>query len=385
MRVLMLTEFFPHSDLVEITGGVEARCYYVAKNLGAQASVVVIAQRTDGGTWEWASAASLPRRLRFLWRAFAEGLAADVDVVEGTNHVVDPVAWLIGLLKRRPVVIYHPDVMIGSWVRDFGLIGLLGEAVERVVLRLPVARYITTSQAVIDKMVAHGVNRKRIALIPCGYERALTEEIRASVTDKQYDVCIVNRLVAYKHVDIAIEAVAGLARAGLQLRVAVIGQGPELDRLRQLARNLGIGDRVDFVGFVPAHTEVLRLIARSRIFVSASTVEGFGIVLAEAMGLGIPYVVTDIDVFREISDNGRGGLLFRALDVSDLSRCMKLLLTDQDLHSASSAAAMHQGARYTWEEIAQRTAEVWRQAAHGPEYRALQPETGERRESAGRR
>lgn len=362
IRVLMLTEFFPRSDQVEITGGVEARCHYVTEHLGPGVTVQVVAQRTAGGAWEWASLASLPRRLRFLWSALQEGMKADFDVIEGTNHVIDPLAFLIGTLRGRPVIFYHPDVLLGSWVRDFGRVGLLGEIVERLVLRLPVSRYITTTNSVAAKMVKHGVDGRRIAVIPCGYPRSLVEEIRAAGSPKLYDVCVVNRLVRYKHVDVVVEAVAKLARSRPRMRALVVGQGPDRVRLEHLASRLGVRQQIEFVGFVPAHAEVLTLIARSRVFVSASTVEGFGIVLAEAMGLGVPYIVSDIDVFREVSGDGRGGVLFPPLDVTALASELDALLGDDEAYARHKEAALEQAAGYAWEEIAQRTAGVWRDA-----------------------
>src|SRR3546814_1292037 len=68
-----------------------------------------------------------------------------------------------------------------------------------------------------------------------------------------------------------------------------------------LTRQLGIADRVQFRGFVERHADVLQTVAASDVFASASQVEGFGIVLVEAMALGVPYVATDIPAHREVT------------------------------------------------------------------------------------
>src|SRR5687768_6813676 len=105
MKVLLITEVLPNADVAEVTGGVEARCFYVARYLRRDHDVTVLADDPEGGArWRSASVASIPlrlvRMLRLLWR----GLRADFDVVESSILVVHPVAFLVGLVKRRPVV-----------------------------------------------------------------------------------------------------------------------------------------------------------------------------------------------------------------------------------------------------------------------------------------
>ena len=355
MRILLVTEFFPRSDAGEITGGVEARCFYVAKHLRERHDVEVLATPTDGTQWDHASFASLPRRLSFLARAVATGVGKDFDVVEGSNFVVHPVAWLLGALRRRPVVLYYPDVLLGEWSERFGAIGVVGELVERAILKLPVARYLVTAQAVATKLTAAGVKDAKITVLPCGFDEEVVGRIRQENPEASYDVVVVSRLVGYKRVDLVLRALAQLAGEGPAPRALVIGRGPEHEALQRLASELGLASTVEFRGYVPHHAEVLRLMARARVFVSASEVEGFGIVLVEALALGVPYVASDIEVFREVLGNGTGGLLFDPGNVADLATKLGLLLGDEELHRAKRQQALDLSARYTWRRIARET------------------------------
>jgi len=369
MQILVVTELLPSSDRGEITGGVEAYCHYVGRELSRDHEVTFIADRTEGDRWDDASLASIPRRIRFLVRALVQGLRTEADVVMGTNYVVHPVAWLIGVLRRRPVVFWYPDVLIGQWRNgQFGRVtGVIGELSERLILRLPVARFIAISQSTADKLVARGIRRDRIDVIPCGYDEAVVAEVAPPPgpdepvrTPVHPRLTVVSRLVPYKRVDLVLDAVARLGERWPDLELVVIGRGPEEERLRAQARSLGIHDRVTFAGHLPRHADVLREIAGSTAFVSASEIEGFGIVVVEASAVGCPIVVSDIGVFREVTGDGTGGLLFRAGDAAHLAAQLERLLADPDLRAACSRAGRAHAVQYRWSEIAQRTAATFR-------------------------
>lgn len=361
MRILFVTEHQPVSDAVELTGGVEARTYYVSRALSTRHGVEVIATRTDGSHWSSASASSIPRRTWFLLSALARGVRTRVDVVDGSNLVVFPVAWLIAKLRRRPVVFWYPDVLIGQWRSgDFGMTGRLGEMIERFVLRLPVDRYIAISHSTARKLIANGVPQARITVVPCGYEpAAVAAALDALDRSGPPTITVVGRLVNYKRVDVVIRAVARLSDSQPDLRLEVVGQGPELPRLRRLASELGVANRVAFRGHVDAHVEVLRRVARSRLFVSASEIEGFGIVVVEAMALGVPYVVADNDAFSEITGAGTGGALFRRGDDADLAVRIDELLSDHVRYAAAAHAGRDFARRYQWHDVADATERVY--------------------------
>ena len=368
MKILIVTEFLPSSERGEITGGVEAYCHYVGHELERDHEVTFIADRTEGERWDHASLGSIPRRALFLLRALWQGLRADADVVMGTNYVVHPVAWLIGLLRRRPVVFWYPDVLIGQWRSgQFGRVtGIIGEVSERVILRLPVARFIAISKSTADKLVAHGVDPHRIEVIPCGYDEAVVAAVGPQPAATHPRLVVVGRLVPYKRVDLVIQALARLVPHRPDLELLVIGRGPEHERLVELAADLGVTDRVRFAGHLPTHSDVLREVAASTVFVSASEIEGFGIAVVEASALGCPIVVSDIPVFDEVTAGGTGGLLFRTGDAVHLAEQLERLLGDHSLRDASSRAGQAHAARYHWSEVAERTAATLRDTIHRP-------------------
>lgn len=359
MRIALATEFLPSSDDAEITGGVEAYVHFVGARLAESNDVVVIAKRTDGASYDTARLGSLLQRILFAARSVGTTWRARPDVVVGTNYVTHPVVWLAGRLRRVPVVFWYPDVLIGTWRSGaFGSAGWLFELLERFVLALPADRYIAITETVGDKLVAQGIPRRKIVVLPCGYE---AEEVSGVAADKVTipgRLVVVGRLVPYKRVDLVIRAVGLLADRQPDVSLRVVGTGGEMESLRALATQLGVADRVEFAGHVRRHVDVLRMVAEADVFVSASEIEGFGIVVAEAMGLGVPAVVSDIAVFREVTENGRGASLFRSGDAEDLADRVEALLADSTARAAQIESAAEVGSRYRWDSIADDTAEV---------------------------
>lgn len=144
-----------------------------------------------------------------------------------------------------------------------------------------------------------------------------------SSTDKKWDVIFVGRLVPIKQVDHAIKAFAMSDTDG---RMAIVGDGSERKKLEKLSKELGIADRVNFLGWVDDPQE---LMLQSKCLVMSSLYEGSPVTLAEAIALGVPIVSYDssagiTDLFT--TDTAKFGLVpkqnIRALS-SALEKCVQ--------------------------------------------------------------
>jgi glycosyltransferase-like protein len=119
------------------------------------------------------------------------------------------------------------------------------------------------------------------------------------------------------------------------------------DRIRQLS----LDDGLVLPGTV-ADAELPSWYHAADAFLFPSVKEGFGLVVLEAMAAGLPVVASDIPVFREFLQHGRGALLVPARDAGALAEAMLLLARDADLRSALAAAGPAVAATYTWERCA---------------------------------
>jgi glycosyltransferase involved in cell wall biosynthesis len=346
MNIGIVSEYFPRSQAVEIRGGAEARAFYIAKNLAKNNKVTVITSREPemnasdeflgmsvlrvGKIRAYSQSGALMGRLSFMREAARIGKQHRFDIVEGSSLLSCPAAWQIGEhLGIRRVCTYH-DVWLGEWVKNIGPAGILGEILERRILSRKWDLIIANSQYTKNKLMRAGVDQNKIQVIHNGVELSRYREIEVPKS-AQPTVCVVARLVKYKRVDDAIKAVHRCAADIPDIRLKIIGTGPEESRLKSLVAELGLEKSVEFLGFVERFEDVVRTMKASRVLVLPSVVEGFGMVVIEAMAAGLPYIAADIPAVREATDGGMGGLLYEPANHEQLAANMKKVLLDDAL------------------------------------------------------
>jgi len=142
---------------------------------------------------------------------------------------------------------------------------------------------------------------------------------------------LVGRLVEKKGIEVAIRAAALLVERFSDMILRIIGDGPLRERLRQLADDLGLSNRVEIAGWLP-HDEVLAQMARATVLVQPSittsdgTQEGIPNSLKEAMALGIPVVGTSHAGIPELVEDGVSGFLVPERDEVALAQRIEHLL-----------------------------------------------------------
>jgi glycosyltransferase involved in cell wall biosynthesis len=141
-------------------------------------------------------------------------------------------------------------------------------------------------------------------------------------------VLAVGKLYHTKGFHHLIRAAAILVESGRELEVELVGGGEEADNLRELARELGIANRVTFSGWVP-EGQVREAMCRATVLAHPSTGLGDGLpnVIREAMALGTPVVASSIAGIPEALDDGCG-VLVPPQDPGALAQALGELLDD---------------------------------------------------------
>ena len=224
MRILIVNEYLPEQRPAR-SPGASRRTATTSAAAPDGHEVQFLSRSTTGSVWDAPTLASLPGRLWFLLRALVQGLRADADVVMGTTYVVHPVAWLIGTLRRRPVVFWYPDVLIGSWRNgQFG-------AVEGSWASLPSASSCgCRSLGSSPSPSRQPPSSWRTALTPAGpSSRAATTPPPSTTSSPNHRPAAHHgrrAAVPYKRLDVVLRGCPPGARQA-RLEVVVIGQGPE--------------------------------------------------------------------------------------------------------------------------------------------------------------
>jgi glycosyltransferase involved in cell wall biosynthesis len=137
-------------------------------------------------------------------------------------------------------------------------------------------------------------------------------------------VVLVARLVPTKGIEVALQALARLK--GRPIRLRIVGEGTHRYEasLRELAQGLGVQHRVDFAGAVPP-AKLAQEYGSADLLVLPSWYEAFGIVLAQAMAVGLPCVASNVGGIPSVVRDGETGLLFPPGDARALAAALQRL------------------------------------------------------------
>jgi phosphatidylinositol alpha-1,6-mannosyltransferase len=174
-------------------------------------------------------------------------------------------------------------------------------------------------------------------------------------------VLTVARLVPHKGQDVGIRAVAELLPEVPDIHYLIVGEGPDAARLRALAEELGVHDRIVFAG-VLSDADVAEAYATATVYLGASRiandvqVEGFGISFVEAAASGVPSVAGDSGGVRSAVRDGETGIVVPSSDVRAVSGALRALLLDEPRRAAMGAAARRLvETHYNWDRVARET------------------------------
>jgi glycosyltransferase involved in cell wall biosynthesis len=384
MKILILSEFFPQGENPEFTGGVEARNYFLAKYLSRKNDVTVFCSRTSSLSNEPASrqvglpttdyrlvflgfprsylqSGDLFKRIFFVVMCVIRGLRTDFDVCDGSNFVTHLAALILGTMKRKPIVFWYADVWIGRWIKNIGITGSLGEILERMVLSFgKKAKFIAISQYTKRNLIKNKIPEKNVTVIPLGVDDLEVESVAVSPLKKKYDLVAVNRLVKYKKTEEIIEAVNIIQKMNSYARVLtlnIIGDGPEKENLQNLINDYQLQESIKIVSG-KEHKSVMRLISESKIFVSASIVEGFGIAPVEAAAFGIPCLLKNIEPYLEHENNLEGCLIFK--NSNELAALIEKMLNEPQEYEKLSKNNKKNSSKFFWSKIVKDTEDLYK-------------------------
>ena len=175
-----------------------------------------------------------------------------------------------------------------------------------------------------------------------------------------------SRLVPKNGVDILIRAMAELNTKKLQAtsyKLQIVGSGPEEKKLKQLAKDLGVENLIQFVGEVPPEG-IPQYLASADIFVRPSRSEGLGTAFLEAMASGLPVIATPVGGIVDFLADRQTGLFCKVDDPADLAKKILLLLEDGFLRDQiSKNGRLLVENKYTWQEVAGQMEMVFKKLA----------------------
>lgn len=250
----------------------------------------------------------------------------------GINHIHEhfgnPTAMVAMLIKtygaaKYSLTIHGPDIFyqVDS--------SLLKEKLSRAEFVRSISDYCKSQ---VQRILEHD-RWSSVHTVRCGVDPDLyggqTSRPKAKTA---FTILCVGRLVPAKGQHVLIESLAEVRDKGHDVRLRVVGTGPDQQSLMALVQRLGLEESVTFLG-VKGQKEVKQEYEQADLFVLSSFAEGVPIVLMEAMSYRIPVISTRITGIPELIEHGEAGLLVPPANASELAKAIIQLAENIDLRT----------------------------------------------------
>jgi 1,2-diacylglycerol 3-alpha-glucosyltransferase len=218
---------------------------------------------------------------------------------------------------------------------------------------------VVPSAAMEEVLDRYGV-RRPISIIPTGIDLDAfrggdgTSFRRAHrIPAARPTALYVGRVAFEKNIEFLLQAVRAVRSALPDVLLVVAGEGPAQRSLQRSVDRLGLGEQVRFVGYLSRRHALLDCYRAADVFAFASQTETQGLVLLEAMALGVPVVATAAMGTRDLLADGRGVLVARP-EVADFADKLRRVLTDAALRARLSAEGEECARRWSSAAMASR-------------------------------
>jgi sugar transferase (PEP-CTERM/EpsH1 system associated) len=283
-----------------------------------------------------------PSRFSFFVPALLRAIRSyQPDIVHSRNWGAIE-AVLAARLSAVPVVIHSEH---GYEVESLSSTPVRQQWTRRLICSLADAVFTVSRELRGFHAAQAGIRPDRIRVLPNGVDTQVFAPARQARARMRYDLGIssadfvvgaVGRMVPIKDYGTLIRAAGRLTEATSKFKLILVGDGPELPRVRELAESIpGLGSHFLALG---RREDVPALLAGMDVFVQTSLGEGMSNTVLEAMAAGLPAVVTAVGGNPEIVSQGCGWL-FDAGDVEHLSQLLLMLASNPSLCARTGQAA----------------------------------------------
>ena len=261
----------------------------------------------------------------------------NVRIWHGHDYKTNALGWALAKFHRMKLV-----TTVHGWVHHTARTPLYYKIDKWSLKRY--ARVYCVSQDLLDTCLEFGVKPERAVLLENGIDTdEFTRQRTVSEAKKElgFDISEIligaaGRLEPEKAFDLLIRSVNDLRKAGLPVRLVILGEGHDRPRLEALIGELGVGAFVTLAGW---QSDVRRYFEAMDLFALSSLREGLPNVLLEAMALEVPCVATRIAGIPKLITDGVDGRLIEPNSGAELTAALKSLVQNESLRAEYSTAA----------------------------------------------
>ncbi len=380
MKLLIVTPIFPPK-----IGGPATYVFELCERLRDKYELTIISFGTDLKPLQGVKIIGLPihyprwgmfrRQLRLFFSILKNGLGSKIIYAQGPDVVGLASMFTSLILRKKLMVKFVGDAVwetafsqgkTKKLLDDFlaspnsGILDKCKIWLQKLVMK--VADKVVVPSHYLGEVLRkyYGLPRNKIQVVYNAF--SLKKEVKLIFKKKEksafFHLVTISRLVRHKNVDGILHAIS-LLKDIFPLKLSIIGEGPELKKLRKLSIELGIAQQTQFLGKLP-HSKSLAILSRSHLFILNSLYEGLPHTLLEAMFLKIPVVATNIPGTTEVAIDRKTALLVKANDYYDLADKIKIMLSDVDLREKFKSEGLKLvTGTFSWDAHIKSLGKIW--------------------------
>lgn len=193
-------------------------------------------------------------------------------------------------------------------------------------------KIIVPSEYLKKIILAWGVEESKIEVINNTFEAPSVlenrEDLRRDLDFSGKVLISVGRLVPWKGFKVLIEAVSELVKKDPEIKLLIIGDGPERSNLKLKIENLKLENSIFLLGQLP-HDEVISFLVAADAFILNTGYEGFSHMLLEAMATNTPIITTNVGGNPELIENNKTGILVEYNNKEEIKKAIVSILNDK--------------------------------------------------------
>jgi len=271
----------------------------------------------------------------------------NIDIIHSqTPFSMGELALALGRLFKIPVIhTYHTFFSAYTHYVPFAPKKWTEKVAEKASARYCNAcKRIIVPSKIIEQVLKDYKVKTPIIRLPSGVDVFQTTERDRLMVRREYYILSDEKLLLYvgrlgkeKNLDLLLQAFQSIAVQHSPVRLMIVGDGPERKNLEKRVHRAGLKDNIIFAGYLTKR-DVFRCYQAADLFVFTSKTETQGLVLAEAMSVGLPVVAVNAMGVSDILEDGRGGILTEDSPTS-FANTILMMLGDRDLWEKKSTEA----------------------------------------------
>ena len=268
-------------------------------------------------------------------------------IIADLGHAVP---WIFPVLLKRKTIVSFLHLHARSLPGQVNfLLGRIITSLERVYFIIySKANFVTISSTSRDDLIGLGISKERIDMINPGVNGELFKPWKKTAYPS---IVYFGGMRPYKRPEEALYIYKDLRGLFVNLRLTVIGDGPSLPELKNLADQLNVSDGVIFTGRV-SNENLTELVSAAWLNIHSSITEGWGISITEAASAGTPTVAYAVPGVVDAIEDGINGLKVKNGDRGALTKAALSILNNPEKWWSSSVEVAK---KYSWDK----TAELW--------------------------